>query len=351
MGARHVFLIPNGVAWCTASLIAAELEDDESALFVLCRSFEAPKVSAATCRMPFHWNSFPHTLRVPLARAALRRFRAWWETTESGQFHLYLPHFGMPYYQLLAAMPACLSVSYIEEGTAAYYAAGEWRARQRVRGGWRGKLISLLGYAGGYRRDVDLFEDQARRCYGLNEESFPGARLRTWLVGDLADQRVDFDCQQSMLIAPKASLSGDWDEVALNAALDVVVAHCLEQEVSSVALKAHPAEGDDGMVTSLCESKLHAAGLAVQKLGQSVVLEGVLARHEVRLYHMGSSIDLYTDRLRGTPIYMGLLRRDADACVARHLDRQPKAARKLVEGAIGRAARLIGQDRSEIRRC
>lgn len=294
---------------------------------VLSRRFTASEKTVEFVQLPFQWSDFVFNRQLSAARLAMSRFDDWLsEVCEGAPFSLYLPHYEMPQYQLMATHRECREVSYLEEGSSAYLTDVESERRRRYRGSrLRDIIIGSIGYSGRVSRRARLFQEPYRACYAINSDAFPGRSCVTALPAVFSARTVGADTDDRVIaLALRKGFSTLWPESSVIEVVEALSSVCKAMGVGLVCVKPHPGESDHGSILNCATRTLRSLGIDVRVLAQDCYLEGLLESKSTIAVTMGSSLELYSNFFAGRVI-MGLaLRHDRQVSIGEYLAQSPR---------------------------
>lgn len=310
---KHVFITPNPISFLVANKVidANGLQVDDC-LIIYTRNFLPDSREVSVLEMPYGYGDFPWTRRFWVTSKVIDNFDRWVKEIIPDAFCLYLPHGGMPQYQLLNSNPSKHKTFYIEEGSAAYYDNSS--RFQASSGGdlFRSNFISKLSYHGRVKRHgLAMFPSQEAGVFGLRKESFPWAREKSILSGVFDSHFAYHAGDYSCILALTLDSSPFWKGFDFQDAVGHLARWLNSVGRRDIGLKSHPGCVGNDTFFSAAKGVLESAGFSVSAVPRDFYLERYLLSGESIVVSMGSSIDIYSDLVSGQVILLGSFLNDA----------------------------------------
>lgn len=206
------------------------------------------------------------------------------------QFHVFLPH-GTPIrlYEAVAGSRYCVGISYIEEGTAAYFTKPEWRSRFET------KTRQTRASRG--------FTDDNIDFYCLFEEAFPDRPRRHQMDPASAFAQLGTAKMQpgTIVIPCPADHHPAWQGRDFETAIYEIVGE-LAVSGQNIIAKPHPFDGANSKALKSCLDALAGKECSVSTASEETPLESLIVDGSHTLCLTGGSLDFYTLKMRAPHI-------------------------------------------------
>ena len=221
------------------------------------------------------------------------------ELTGARDYHLYTPQTMEHVAQVLKNSRACSGFSFIEEGLYSYCSRAEIERTHPPRTPRRWERFAYRNRI----RGSHFFDPGNRHAYGVSDAVFPGIDGRVVLDGVFrAADPAGLDGISHVLVFDSLSVYGRIAIANLLSALQRLLEMLQHQQLPTLHYKLHPAQLNSPE-QALIETTLQCSGIPLQRLDDSLSLEGLaLARPDTRFYVNLSSVGLYA-ALFGAPVY------------------------------------------------
>lgn len=336
----HLFIVNSSITLQITRSVIQHLEIRKDQVIILAgRKFRERTVNEFDLVLDLDSGEIPE---VPKATrfwnrwSALRKFDMVLSQKFKGrQFHVYLPHSILPFYQLLASHASCSGFSYIEEGLVAY------RSNEEVRGSISSMIPSYAGmhkWVMNGRCNMDWpFDRNAHAAYGFSGSSFSTVGLPVvvldpnWVVSGALKEK--YDRSVLCILGPANTLAkASWRPEQYYWMI-MKLAEVLARTDRRIFVRFHPDQKVDERRLVHCLFADKIPNIRISDDEDQV--ESICASADVIVVHGGSSVGLYAEQM-GIPVYgyLDLLSEVAPAAVASWKDTRDRLSYPMNEQDI-----------------